>query len=158
MVEDEKNLSLWRRERERETGSAATKDNNCSVEDDVNFCAVGQCYRRRARQNFARFYTRIDWSSAREIPLLTHPCATLNCPLPRGAPSFISETVPDVDESERLRFRERIYISETGQIFIPLDDPKTKRLLSCQLSETRCGGGEWLAGRQTVREREKEKV
>lgn len=47
---------------------------------------------------------------------------------------------------------------ETGRIFIPLDDPKTKRLLSCQLSETRCGGGEWLAGRQTVREREKEKV
>lgn len=96
MEEDEKNLSLWRREREKKTErkreTAVTKDNNCSAGDDVNFCAVGQCYRRRlcdARQNFARFYTRIGWSSAREIPLLIRPCATLNCPLPRGAPSFV---------------------------------------------------------------------
>lgn len=55
-VENEKNLFLWRKterekkeetEREKETGNAATKDNNCSAGDNVNFCAGGQCYRRR---------------------------------------------------------------------------------------------------------------
>lgn len=122
-------------------------------EGDVNFCAGGQCYRRRARLNFVRFYTRIGWSSTRSLSL---PAPALpNCHLPRvarGAHQHLGR-YPMLDAGERptARFRERIYISRRPTEFLyRLDgtDPKTKRPLSCQLSGTK-SRGRMLAGGKT---------
>jgi len=77
-MENERRLSQFlstKRERERERKEkerqAIPQQKTIVVlpEGNVNFCAVGQCYRRRAqstaRQKFVWFYMKIGWSSTR---------------------------------------------------------------------------------------------
>lgn len=119
-----------------------------------NAIAVG-CAVRRATKLCPVLHEDRLVLSARDPP----PCPPLRytkLPSPARCASLHSRRCP---MSARGFASENASTSrETGRIFIPLDDPKTKRLLSCQLSETRRGGGEWLAGRQTVREEDEEKV
>jgi len=108
-MENERRLSQFlsiKREREREREreekerQAIPQQKTIVVlpEGNVNFCAVGQCYRRRAqntaRQKFVWFYMKIGWSSTRSHSFCPPRCRTATS-LPRGIPPS-PELIPDV--------------------------------------------------------------
>ncbi|TGZ48859.1 hypothetical protein DBV15_08121 [Temnothorax longispinosus] len=123
----------WRVERETEEKSerqAMPQQKTIVVppEGNVNFCAVGQCYRRRAqsaaRQNFVRFYMRIGWSSSTRDPSLYPP------PRCRTATSRASRAVclhlgPCRREAYSPLPRTHLHLEKPTEFLCCLD-PKTK--------------------------------
>lgn len=158
--EDSLSLSPLRKEEKSERQAMPQqKTIIVPLEGNVNFCAVGQCYRRRAwsaaRQNFVRFYMRIGWSSTRSFSL---PAPALsNCHLPRVARCAFTWAGR---ENPSLLPRTHLHLEKPTEFLFRLDgtDPKTKRLLSCQLSGTKSRRRR-LAGEKTnsLRRRKKGK-
>lgn len=160
--------------RGREAGNAATKDNNCPAGGmaNVNFCAVGQCYRRRARSARATKLCPVLHEDRGRSSTRSHsfrPRALPNCHLPRASrdvpPPETGTRCPTPGREAPACFRERIYISRNRLNFYTArrghGGPKTKTsaLLFCQLSGTKSRRRERPAGagRQTVRKRERER-
>lgn len=109
-------LSLSRPRREREKKRAMPQQKTIVIPPEgVNFCAVGQCYRRRAqsatRQNFVRFYMRIGWSSPQDPSLYPPPrCRIATSRASRGVPS--PGPAPDADERPNLLPRTHLHLEK----------------------------------------------
>lgn len=168
-AEDERrhslSLSAEKRGKKREAGNAATKDNNCP--------AGGQRELLRRRTMLSppgveRRTTKLcpvlheDWLVLHEVLLFTRPRAVELPPPARRAVCLhlgrYPPTFPMPARDPSLLPRTHLHLEKPTEFLFCLDgtDPKTKRLLSCQLSGTKSRRRR-LAGEKTNSPKEKER-
>lgn len=136
------------RKRKRREKQAMSQQKTIVIppEGNVNFCTVGQCYRRRARQNFVQFYMRIGWSSTRFLSLPARPPpppALPNCHVPRVARcAFTWHPTSNAGERPSLP-RTHLHLVKPIEFLYSLDgtDPKTKRRSPANYRKPSRGGG-----------------